>query len=80
MIRMNIQELMPPIFSKHHPHLMEEFKMTGKSKCLYSQSKIYCLHQCGYTFTAWKFVKFFLTTDSESQYVAMIRPTDYNNE
>jgi len=31
-------------------------------------------------FSAWKLIKLFITANSDSQFVALIRPTDYNNE
>lgn len=71
---------MPGVYSRNHPLLIEDFRQTGKSVSLYSQRKVYCQHKNGYVFTAWKLIKLFVNSNCESQFVAMIRPTDYNGD
>ena len=36
---------MPEVYSKVHPEIMSDYKITGKSQALYSQRKIYCIHK-----------------------------------
>jgi hypothetical protein len=60
--------------------MLEEFKHIGRAISLYSQRKIYCQHRHGHIFTAWKLVKLYVTHDCDSQFVALVRPTDYNND
>ncbi|CAD8096084.1 unnamed protein product [Paramecium primaurelia] len=75
-----IINLMPDVFSKVHPQILHDYKQTGKSNSLYSQRKIYCLHKSGVMFTAWKFLKLYVDLNGLSQFVIMVRPTDFDNE
>ncbi|CAD8107864.1 unnamed protein product [Paramecium primaurelia] len=75
-----IINLMPDVYSKVHPQILNDYKQTGKSNSLYSQRKIYCLHKSGFMFTAWKFLKLYVDLNGQSQFVIMIRPTDFDNE
>ncbi|CAD8103477.1 unnamed protein product [Paramecium sonneborni] len=75
-----IAQLMPDIYSKVHPSLLNDYKLTGRGHSLYSQRKVYCIHKSGYMFTAQKFLKLYVDLNGQSQFVVMIRPTDLNNE
>ncbi|CAD8195861.1 unnamed protein product [Paramecium octaurelia] len=75
-----INTLMPDVYSKVHPQILNDYKQTGKSNSLYSQRKIYCLHKSGVMFTAWKFLKLYVDLNGQSQFVIMVRPTDFDNE
>ncbi|CAK58161.1 unnamed protein product (macronuclear) [Paramecium tetraurelia] len=75
-----INNLMPDVYSKVHPQILNDYKQTGKSNSLYSQRKIYCLHKSGFMFTAWKFLKLYVDLNGLSQFVIMVRPTDFDNE
>ncbi|CAD8090150.1 unnamed protein product [Paramecium sonneborni] len=78
--KFQIAQLMPDIYSKVHPSLLNDYKLTGKANSLYSQRKVYCIHKSGYMFTAQKFLKLYVDLNGQSQFVVMIRPTDLNNE
>lgn len=71
---------MPDVYSKVHPQLLSDYKQTGKNHSLYSQRRIFCIHKSGTMFTAWKFLKLYVDMNGQSQFVIMVRPTDYNNE
>ncbi|CAD8148434.1 unnamed protein product [Paramecium octaurelia] len=75
-----IAQLMPDIYSKVHPSLLNDYRLTGKGHSLYSQRKVYCIHKTGYMFTAQKFLKLYVDLNGCSQFVVMLRPTDINNE
>ncbi|CAD8089602.1 unnamed protein product [Paramecium sonneborni] len=75
-----IAQLMPDIYSKVHPSLLNDYRLTGKEHSLYSQRKVYCIHKTGYMFTAQKFLKLYVDLNGQSQFVVMLRPTDINNE
>ncbi|CAD8121761.1 unnamed protein product [Paramecium sonneborni] len=78
--KLPIINLMPDVYSKVHPQILNDYKQTGKTNSLYSQRKIYCLHKSGIMFTAWKFLKLYVDLNGLSQFVIMIRPTDFDNE
>ncbi|CAD8070191.1 unnamed protein product [Paramecium primaurelia] len=78
--KFQITQLMPDIYSKVHPSLLNDYKLTGRGHSLYSQRKVYCIHKSGYMFTAQKFLKLYIDLNGQSQFVVMIRPTDLNNE
>ncbi|CAD8068730.1 unnamed protein product [Paramecium sonneborni] len=79
-MKFRITQLMPDIYSKVHPSLLNDYRLTGKGHSLYSQRKVYCIHKNGYMFTAQKFLKLYVDLNGQSQFVVMLRPTDINNE
>jgi len=41
---------------------------------LYSQKEIYCVMKKGNLFSAWKFLKLYVTSSGDTEFVALIRP------
>ncbi|EGR32786.1 hypothetical protein IMG5_070680, partial [Ichthyophthirius multifiliis] len=74
--KVNILQLMPRIFAEYHYQQMQVFTITGKTKSLYSQKKIFCLNKLGYIFPVWKFVKQYVTLNCKCDYITMIRPVN----
>lgn len=65
---------MSPVYQRSHDYYVKQFSYTGKSKALYRQTKVFCLHKMGYIFQAYKFLKLYLNPRGNLEYVSLIRP------
>ncbi|EGR33918.1 hypothetical protein IMG5_031020 [Ichthyophthirius multifiliis] len=72
--KVGLDKFMPRIFGKIHEQQMKEFTLSGKSKCLYSQRKVFCMNKQGDIFQSYKYVKQFVTLQGNCEYIALIRP------